>query len=189
MPDTRATTLMTVLGLALSAAGVWIAYSEHLQKVEARPALDVVSARVLDRSRLDLNVGDSKPKETDEIELTFVNRGTVEASDVTLHYTLEQEAIKLFKAAHRAVPILRLDNIPPTGTQTRAFADNPLNGDGMIVTTMFRGWVTYENRFNGKKYSETWCFDTSDFKATLDFPGQQRQDFTPIILQVCPTAY
>jgi hypothetical protein len=172
----------------LSGLGLWSAYLAHQQEsAKARPALDITGARVIDRSALTFD--DGKPDEIDEIELTVINRGTVEAADVTFHNKLEQSVAKMFSTIGKPVPTLRADNIPPNGTWVREVPDNPISGDGMPLTTVFREWITYTDRFNGKKYSEAWCFDTSEFRPTVRFvdPGLRPEKFKQIELQVCPT--
>ena len=76
MPESRTTILLSVIGLALSALGVWLAYSENQRKAnEARPVLDITEPQVIRQS-----IGGRY-----EIKFTIHNRGKVEASNTEVH--------------------------------------------------------------------------------------------------------
>jgi hypothetical protein len=143
VPDTKTTAITAIVGVVLTAAGVFIAFRDYQDKDRARPALDITSAVVIRRGGLEMKdyVIDTS-KELDQLALTIRNQGSVEAVKITIPTTSTDEAGQVFRDAGKDLPMIRYSDMPPNTEQKVEVSDHGERGDNLIKVR-FHGRLRY----------------------------------------------
>lgn len=196
MADSRSTTLIAVLGLLLTAVGLWFTYSDSKQKTyESRPALDITQARVIERSYLTgarpgtFTLVTPTDEEVDTIQFSLHNTGKGEASNVIVEPSQSGDLMK-------PPPVARVAPVLADGVQNAAFFSRAESmqeqskyepcAQAICVyhKIRFRGKLTYSDRLNGETYSDNWCFWAWAFEPAKDFRVGTAK--TPISIPIAP---
>lgn len=196
MAESRTTTVVGVVGLLLTAIGLWFTYSDSKRKTdESRPALDITQARVIERSYLtgarpgQFSVTETWDQEVDTLQFTLHNAGKGEASEVIVEPSQSGD-LRQPPRTSQATSVL------PDGVLNASFSARaePIENEtksefcpeGICVhhKIRFRGRLNYSDRLSGESYSEDWCFTSWAFEPTKDFRVGTAQ--TPISIAIAP---
>lgn len=177
---------LTIVGLLLTAAGLWVAVSEYLRKGDdARPVLDITEIKVI--HRVDITDTNYVPSgEFDELSITYHNSGIVEAANVVVTTTAWDRISAVFHDAGKTLPLIHRPDMLPGTSYTIETGDDAIKGPSDLVPVIFRGRIAYTNRLNGHEYSEPWCFYTSAFVMMKDLPSDGGNTTLSIPLVHCP---
>ena len=185
MAESKAITIWTALGVIVTAIGVMIAWAQYHKPDPppmARPTLDIISAVVSQRSNpSDVDVG----IESDELQLTVKNTGSVEATNIAILTTtadaLSESEDKNFQSL--AQVLSQKPDIPVGEERNITVQDFGKRGD-KIRRTLFQLRLRYFDRNNGKRYDESTCFYTQKFEAAKDIPADSHLN-PPVSLIFC----
>ncbi len=186
-PPNKLTIPLTIIGLLLTAGGLWIAISDYMRKGnDARPVLDVTEMKVI--RRLGINNKDYVSfNESDSLSITITNTGTVEAASVVFTDTAWDSVNELkHDGGKPSLPTIRRPDMLPGKSITFETTDDTIKGPSDLVPTVFRGRITYTNRLNGHEYTEPTCFYTAAFVMMRDFPNGGQEPELSIPLVHCP---
>src|SRR5262245_60805086 len=131
MPDTssRLTIPLTIVGLLLTAGGLWLAISDYNRKGnDARRVLDITEMKVI--CRLDVKTTNYVVSgEVDRISITYRNAGTVEATNVAVMDTAWDSVSELYRTAGKPpIPLIRRPDMLPGAAHTVEMIDDPIKG-------------------------------------------------------------
>lgn len=160
----------------------WAQYRKPDPPPMARPALDIINAVVSQRSnRSNVDVG----IESDELQLTIKNIGSVEATNIAIltptSDALSESEDKNFQSL--AEVLSQKPDIPVGEERNITIQDFGKRGD-KIRHTLFQLRLRYFDRNNGKRYDETTCFYTPKFEAAKDIPADSHLN-PPVPLIFC----
>lgn len=176
MAGSKAITIWTALGVTVTAIGVWIAWADYHHKRDtppaARPTLDIISAVVSQRSNpSNVEFG----LESDQLEITVKNIGSVEAANITIH-SATADALsdsKYENVRSLAQTLSQTPDIPVGEERSISIRDIGKRGD-KVRRVFFHLRLQYSDRNNGNPYDETTCFYTSKFDVAKDNYGFRR---------------
>jgi hypothetical protein len=183
--ESKAITIWTALGVIVTAIGVmiaWVQYRKPDPPPAARPTLDIINAVVSQRSNpSSVEYG----LESDQLEITIKNTGSVEATNITIHSaTVDAMSDSKYENIQSLAQALsQKPDIPVGEERSMSIQDVGEKGD-KVRRVFFHLRLQYVDRNNGIPYDETTCFYTSQFDVAKDIPTDPKLN-PPISLRFC----
>jgi hypothetical protein len=189
--ESKSLTFWTALLVIVTAVGVMIAWLEYSHKPEPqrgpRPALDVISAVVSERSN-QASIEDGL--ESDVLQLTIKNTGQDEAANIEIE-TLTVDGLKEDTSStlkSKAKSLAKINDILPGEQGTKQVDDVAQRVDG-VRRALFNFRLKYVDRNDPRKsYDETSCFYTNQFEAGKHAPTDGTQNVS-IPLMACERTF